>query len=146
MFKTRGGVKGVLINVKKNCRIGEEIHPLSVSTYEESLLQGLFLRGGPHYLCGKRENSAIASHGHGKGSSPEVFFLHVIPSQEWMDMGHKDNARLTFVTTWRESCSKYSCLTNKIFPNNQEVAWAEGEILRETRPASLRIRYMVKIA
>ena len=63
-----------------------------------------------------------------------------------MDKGHKDNARLTFVTTWRESCSKYSCLTNKIFPNNQEVAWAEGEILRETRPASLRIRYMVKIA
>ena len=55
-----------------------------------------------------------------------------------MDKGQKDNARLT--------CSKYSCWTNKIFPNNQEVAWAEGEILRETRPASLRIRYMVKIA
>ena len=60
--------------IKKNYRIGEEVNPLSVSTYEESLLQGLFLRGGPHYLCGKRENSAIASHGHGKGSSPEVFF------------------------------------------------------------------------
>ena len=85
MFKTRGGVKGVLINVKKNCRIGEEIHPLSVSTYEESLLQGLFLRGGPHYLCGKRENSAIASHGHGKGSSPEVFFyMSYLPKSGWI--------------------------------------------------------------
>ena len=85
MLKTRGGVEGVLINVKKNCRIGEEIHPLSVSTYEESLLQGLFLRGGPHYLCGKRENSAIASHGHGKGSSPEVFFyMSYLLKSEWI--------------------------------------------------------------
>ena len=39
------------------------------------ILQGLFLRGGPHYLCGKREESAIASHGHGKGASHEV--IHV---------------------------------------------------------------------
>ena len=31
------------------------------------MLQGLFLRGGPHYLCGKREGSSIASHGHGYG-------------------------------------------------------------------------------
>ena len=38
-------------------------------------MQGLFLRGGPHYLCGKREESAIASHGHGKGASHEV--IHV---------------------------------------------------------------------
>ena len=28
----------------------------------------------------------------------------------------------------------------------QEVAWAEGEILRETRPANLRVRFLVKIA
>ena len=39
------------------------------------IVQGLFLRGGPHYLCGKREESAIASHGHGKGGSHEV--IHV---------------------------------------------------------------------
>ena len=28
----------------------------------------------------------------------------------------------------------------------QEIAWAEGEILRETRPTSLRVRFVVKIA
>ena len=37
-----------------------------------NIFQGLFLRGGPHYLCGKREESAIASHGHGKGGGHEV--------------------------------------------------------------------------
>ena len=36
------------------------------------IFQGLFLRGGPHYLCGKREEGAIASHGHGKGGRHEV--------------------------------------------------------------------------
>ena len=28
----------------------------------------------------------------------------------------------------------------------QEVAWAEGEILRETRPSNLRVRFLIKIA
>ena len=82
------------------------------------ILQGLFLRGGPHYLCGKREESAIASHGHGKGASCEVIHVENNP--------HDDG-----------SSEKNG---------NQEVAWAEGEILRETRPANLRVRFLVKIA
>ena len=40
--------------------------------YSKEIFQGLFLRGGPHYLCGKREESAIASHGHGQGGTREV--------------------------------------------------------------------------
>ena len=45
-------------------------------------LQGLFLRGGPHYLCGKREESAIASHGHGKGASREVIHVENNPDDD----------------------------------------------------------------
>ena len=101
------------------------------------IFQGLFLRGGPHYLCGKREEGAIASHGHGKGGRHEVI--------------HFDENNLDNDSSGREC--------NSVLDNNnvnelplselrptQEVAWAEGEILRETRLANLRVRFLVKIA
>ena len=57
----------------------------------DEILQGLFLRGGPHYLCGKREESAIASHGHGKGGSHEVIHAEENPDDDGSSGQNGDN-------------------------------------------------------
>ena len=110
-----------------------------------SVLQGLFLRGGPHYLCGKREESSIASHGHGYGhghghehgkeGSREVIY-DIDGSGHCIDWQQPRLSNCLYTNTLQDAA---------IMKPVQEIAWAEGEILRETRPANLRVRFVVKI-